>query len=111
MADVYIMPSVSEPFGLSAVEAVQFGIPVVISKQSGVSEVLKGALKFDYWDIDRAAEYILSLVGNEVLAEKVRDDAFVDLEHISWDIAAARVLEGYQKYDLIKEAVGSEFKV
>ncbi len=103
MADVYIMPSVSEPFGLSAVEAVQFGIPVVISKQSGVSEVLKGALKFDYWDIDRAAEYILSLVGNDVLAEKVREDAFVDLEHISWDIAASRVLEGYQKYELIPE--------
>ena len=90
---------------MSAVEAVQFGIPVVISKQSGVSEVLKGALKFDYWDVDRAAEYILSLVNNEVLTEKVRVDAFADLEHISWDIAAARVIEGYQKYNLVKELV------
>lgn len=103
IADVYVMPSVSEPFGLSAVEAVQFGIPSVISKQSGVAEVLKGALKFDFWDINRAAEYILSLLTDDVLSEKVREDAFKDLEHISWDKSAAKVLEGYQKYNLVKE--------
>jgi hypothetical protein len=111
IADVYVMPSVSEPFGLSAVEAVQFGIPTVISKQSGVSEVLKGALKFDYWDIDRAANYILSLLHNEVLNEKVVEDAYKDLENISWDHAATRVMEGYRKYQLIPEEVVATAKV
>lgn len=105
IADVYVMPSVSEPFGLSAVEAVQFGIPSVISKQSGVAEVLKGALKFDYWDINKASEYILSLLNDDVLTEKVREDAFKDLENISWDKSAAKVLEGYQKYNLIPNPV------
>lgn len=105
MADVYVMPSVSEPFGLSAVEAVQFGIPSVISKQSGVAEVLKGALKFDFWDINRASNYILSLLTDDVLTENVRKDAFKDLESISWDIAADTVLKGYQKYNLVKENV------
>jgi len=105
-ADVYVMPSVSEPFGLSAVEAVQFGIPSVISKQSGVSEVLKGSLKFDYWDVHRAAGYILNLLHDDVLAEKVRQDAYKDLDNISWDNAAKTVVEGYRKFKLIaKEAV------
>lgn len=101
IADAYCMPSVSEPFGLSAVEAVQFDIPVVISKQSGVSEVLSGALKFDFWDINQAAEYILSLLDNSTLHRQVVDDAAKDLKNISWDIAAGRVMEGYKKHGLI----------
>lgn len=103
MADVYVMPSVSEPFGLSAVEAVQFGIPVVISKQSGVSEVLNGSLIFDYWDVKRAAGYILNLLHDEVLLEKLREDAYNDLDNISWDHSADKVIEGYQKFNLIPE--------
>jgi glycogen synthase len=105
IADVYIMPSVSEPFGLSAVEAVQFGIPTVISKQSGVSEVLKGSLKFDYWDVERAANYILNLLHDPVLFDKVRDDAYKDLENISWDHAATKVIAGYRKFGLIPDEV------
>jgi glycosyltransferase involved in cell wall biosynthesis len=104
-ADVYVMPSVSEPFGLSAVEAVQFGIPAVISKQSGVAEVLKGSLKFDYWDVDRAAGYILRLLHDEVLVEKVKEDAFKDLENISWDHSAKKVVAGYEKYHLLPQEV------
>ncbi len=103
IADVYVMPSLSEPFGLSAVEAVQFGIPAVISKQSGVAEVLHGSLKFDYWDINRAAGYILSLLHDPVLAENVKSDAFKDLVNISWDHSAKKVIEGYQKYQVIPE--------
>lgn len=72
MADVYCMPSVSEPFGLSAVEAAQFGVPVVISKQSGVSEVLPHALKFDFWDINKASQYIVSLLTDELLSKRRR---------------------------------------
>ncbi|MBK7888231.1 MAG: glycosyltransferase [Bacteroidetes bacterium] len=105
IADVYVMPSLSEPFGLSAVEAVQFGIPAVISKQSGVSEVLNGSLKFDYWDINRAAGYILSLLHDPVLVENVKADAYKDLVNISWDNSAKKVIDGYNKFKLIPEPV------
>lgn len=104
-ADVYVMPSVSEPFGLSAVEAVQFGIPAVISKQSGVAEVLKGSLKFDYWDVHRAAGYILRLLHDDVLTEKIREDAYKDLDFISWDHSAKRVVDGYRSYRLLPAGV------
>jgi glycogen(starch) synthase len=105
IADVYVMPSLSEPFGLSAVEAVQFGIPAVISKQSGVAEVLNGSLKFDYWDINRAAGYILSLLHDPVLVENVKADAYKDLVNISWDNSAKKVIDGYTKFRLIPELV------
>jgi glycogen synthase len=100
MTDVYCMPSVSEPFGLSAVEAAQFGIPCVISKQSGVSEVLTGSLKFDFWDSQRAAEYILSLLHDPVLRSKVVEDANTNLEHISWDISAQKVIQAYSRHKI-----------
>ncbi|MBL7928875.1 MAG: glycosyltransferase family 4 protein [Bacteroidia bacterium] len=100
MADVYCMPSVSEPFGLSAVEAAQFGVPVVISKQSGVAEVLKHALKFDFWDIDRAAQYIVSLLFDEVLCKKVVEDTNKDMANINWDNSAQKVIEGYAHFYL-----------
>ncbi len=100
MADVYCMPSVSEPFGLSAVEAVQFGVPCVISKQSGVAEVLRGSLKFDFWDTRRAADYILNLLRDPVLSGKVAQDAFADLECISWDLSAKKVVEHYRHYHI-----------
>jgi glycogen synthase len=97
ITDVYLMPSVSEPFGLSAVEAAQFGVPCVISKQSGVSEVLKGSLKFDFWDVDRAANYVINLLENETLYRKVVEDAFENLKYINWRNSALKVIEGYQR--------------
>ncbi|MEP7168961.1 MAG: glycosyltransferase [Bacteroidota bacterium] len=101
IADVYCMPSVSEPFGLSAVEAAQFGVPVVISKQSGVGEVLHGSMKFDYWDINHAADYIIALLNDKVLREKIVEDANKDLQNISWENSAKKVMEGYEKYELV----------
>jgi glycosyltransferase involved in cell wall biosynthesis len=95
ISDVYCMPSVSEPFGLSAVEAAQFGIPCVISRQSGVAEVLSGALKFDFWDIDKAAGYILNLLHDPVMTKKVAEDAARNLDRISWDISAGKVMDAY----------------
>lgn len=97
IADVYCMPSVSEPFGLSALEAAQFGIPCVISKQSGVSEVLYGALKADFWDVDKMAGHIISLLQNETLKESVIRDAFNDLQNLTWDKAAEKVVNVYRK--------------
>jgi len=57
-SDVYVMPSVSEPFGISPLEALRIGVPVIISKQSGVAEVLRHAIKVDFWDIDAIADAI-----------------------------------------------------
>lgn len=96
IADVYVMPSVSEPFGLSALEAAQFGVPCVISKQAGVSEVLHAALKADYWDTEKMAHHILSLLQNQHLKESVVRDGFKNLENCTWDKAADKVMQVYQ---------------
>lgn len=101
VSDVYCMPSVSEPFGLSAVEAAHFGIPCVISKQSGVAEVLSGALKFDFWDDKKAAGYILNLLSDDVLRRKVVSDASTNLKNITWDISARKIVDAYAEKQFI----------
>ncbi len=97
MTDVYCMPSVSEPFGLSALEAAQFGIPAVISKQSGVAEVLGGALKADYWDVELMARHINDLLRDDALRERVVARARADIAASTWDAAAAKVLAVYRE--------------
>lgn len=97
IADVYVMPSVSEPFGISALEAAQFGVPCVISSQSGVSEVLFGALKADYWDTDKMATHIISLLKNNSLKEAIVKDAYRDVKNCTWERAADKVIDIYDK--------------
>lgn len=97
MTDVYCMPSVSEPFGLSALEAAQFGIPAVISKQSGVAEVLRGALQADFWDVELMAQHINNLLADPELHARVVAQAQADIAASTWDAAAARVVEVYQE--------------
>lgn len=97
MTDVYCMPSVSEPFGLSALEAAQFGIPAVISKQSGVAEVLKGALKADYWDVELMAKHINDLLTDDELRARVIEQAKLDIAASTWDAAAAKVMRIYEE--------------
>ena len=97
MTDVYCMPSVSEPFGLSALEAAQFGIPAVISKQSGVAEVLKGALVADFWDVDLMAKHINDLLTNDELRAEVVEQAKRDIAASTWDAAALKVIEIYRE--------------
>lgn len=98
MADVYCMPSVSEPFGLSALEAAQFGIPAVISKQSGVAEVLHGALKADYWDTELMATQINDLITDDKIRDQVIADGFEDLKNLSWDVAADKIVSIFNQY-------------
>jgi glycogen synthase len=97
MTDVYCMPSVSEPFGLSALEAAQFGIPAVISKQSGVAEVLKGALVADFWDVDLMAKHINDLLTDEEMRDRVIEQAKQDIAASTWDAAAVKVIEIYRE--------------
>lgn len=97
MTDIYCMPSVSEPFGLSALEAAQFGIPAVISKQSGVAEVLEGALKADFWDVDLMAKHIIDLITDDELRERVVKQAEKDMAASTWDAAAEKVVAIYRE--------------
>lgn len=97
MTDVYCMPSVSEPFGLSALEAAQFGIPAVISKQSGVAEVLQGALVADFWDVELMAKHINDLLTDDEMRERVVEQAKQDIAASTWDAAAAKVVDIYRE--------------
>jgi glycogen(starch) synthase len=97
MADVYCMPSMSEPFGLTALEAVQFKVPCVISAQSGMYELLKGALFADHWNTGAFAEHIISLLSNQKLRTKCVSQATKDIEESTWDHAADRAMALYDK--------------
>jgi len=96
MADVYLMPSVSEPFGLSALEAAQFGIPCVLSNQSGASEVLKSARTADYWDTELMADHIIKILEDPKEAKRMVKAAESDLKVLTWDRAARETLRIYQ---------------
>lgn len=96
MSDVYVMPSVSEPFGISPLEAVRSGVPVIVSKQSGVCEVLNNAVKVDFWDIDALANAICGLLQYTALSNRFSKEAGKELEKITWDRAALKVNELYK---------------
>ncbi len=97
ISDVYVMPSVSEPFGIAPLEAMRSNVPVIISKQSGVSEVLKHAIKVDFWDIDATADAIYGILNYKALSEMFLKHAKVEVDNIKWDKAAYNVLQVYQK--------------
>jgi glycosyltransferase involved in cell wall biosynthesis len=96
LSDVYIMPSVSEPFGISPLEAMRSNVPVIISKQSGVAEVLKYAVKVDYWDVDAMADAIYGLITYPALGKMFRERGQEEVNNLKWDNAAAKVAKIYQ---------------
>lgn len=97
MSDVYVMPSVSEPFGISPLEAMRSNVPVVISKQSGVAEILKHALKVDFWDIDALADAIYGLLHYQGLNKMFIRYGKEEVDNLKWDNAALKVLDVYHK--------------
>jgi glycosyltransferase involved in cell wall biosynthesis len=99
ITDVFCMPSVSEPFGLSALEAVQFGIPVVISKRSGAAEVLKGAFTVDFWDTEKMADLIIMLLTDKKLYKDSVEQGFKDLKNLTWENSAKNILQLYSKFN------------
>lgn len=96
-ADVFVMPSISEPFGLVALEAVQRETPVIISKTSGVREVLPGAISVDFWDVDAMAKHIVHLIEDPAYYEKIVDAQMQDVAQVTWKNAAEKVKEVYRK--------------
>lgn len=95
LTDVYVMPSVSEPFGITPLEAVQAGIPVIISNQSGVAEVLKHAVKIDYWDTDSMADAIMNVLHHKSLSETLKRKSKKEIEPLTWTRAARKIKRIY----------------
>ncbi len=96
-ADVYVMPSVSEPFGLTAVEAIQQNIPVILSKTTGVGEILdKGVVKIDFWDINKIAESIIEILCNPKRAEELVRNGKDEIRSLTWEDAAQKCVNYYR---------------
>ena len=95
-SDVYVMPSVSEPFGISPLEAMEMGVPSIISKQSGCAEILDNVIKVDYWDIDAMADAMHSIVTNKALYTTLRDEGIKEIHEITWEKAGRKVIDIYK---------------
>ncbi len=97
MADLFVMPSVSEPFGLTALEAMQHGTPVIISKQSGVSEVIGHALRVDFWDINELVNKIIGVLDYNELKTELGDNGWHEVQKFNWHVAAKKCISLYKK--------------
>lgn len=96
MSDVYIMPSVSEPFGISPLEAMRSNVPAIISNQSGAAEVLKYAFKVDFWDVDAMADDIYALLSYPALADFAAREGYEEVNRLKWNIATAKLKNIYE---------------
>jgi glycogen synthase len=97
MADIYVMPSVSEPFGISPLEAMAADVPVIVSRQSGVAEVVTNALKVDFWDVEDIANKILALLRYPALAQQLSDEARGEVRRLRWEQRGQRVRDIYRE--------------
>ncbi len=98
VADLFVMPSVSEPFGITPLEAIGYGTPVLISKQAGVSEVLTNCLKVDFWDEHEMANQIVAVVQNESLAAELHINSLKEFDRLSWQDSADKLLTIYRTH-------------
>ena len=96
LSDVYVMPSVSEPFGISPLEAMRSGVPVIISRQSGVAEVLDYAIKVNYWDVDALADAIYGLLTYSALGRMFASKGLEEVTGLKWTNAAAKIKTVYK---------------
>lgn len=97
IADLYVMPSVSEPFGITPLEAMRNGTPVLISKQSGVSEVVDHCLKVDFWDTDAMVNKMIGVLKYEALSNTLKDHGSVEIKKFNWNEPAKKCIEIYRK--------------
>lgn len=95
-ADVFVMPSVSEPFGITALEAAAHGIPVLLSKQSGANEVLAHTLKADFWDVEEMTNKIVTLLNHATLGQTLKQHSQQEISSLTWQKAAEHCMQVYQ---------------
>lgn len=101
MSDLYVMPSVSDPFGITALEAIMCGVPVIISSQSGVSEVLQTCPKVDFWNTGALADRIMEILENDALREEIVGSCREEMKNVNWKIAAEKIIDVYQRLLMI----------
>lgn len=94
---VFVMPSISEPFGLACLEAISKQVPVILSKQSGVAEVMNHCLKVDFWDTDKIANYIVQLIDNSTLAQHITAHSFAELPNLLWSKQVKKIIDVYSE--------------
>lgn len=97
-ADLFVMSSVSEPFGITALEAVGYGTPALVTNQSGVAEVMRNVLKVDFWDINEMANKITAVVQNDALRDTLHESAYREFSALSWNEAADKLLGIYDQH-------------
>ncbi len=105
MADLYVMPSISEPFGITPLEAMRNGTPCLISKQSGVSEVIHHCLKVDFWDIDEMTNKMLAALNYSALHKTLQENGNKEVMTFSWDDPAKKCVDAYN--DILNDYRGS----
>jgi len=98
VADLFVMPSFSEPFGLTALEAIGYGTPALISRQSGVSEVIRNALKVDWWDVNDMADKMVSVVQNDALRDELHANSYCEYASHSWGSSADKLMGIYGRH-------------
>jgi len=98
IADLFVMPSVSEPFGLTPLEAIGYGTPALVSYQSGVAEVLTNCLKVDFWDINELANQMTTVVRYDSLRDELLSQSYKEFQKLSWDDAAHKVVSHYRRH-------------
>jgi glycosyltransferase involved in cell wall biosynthesis len=95
-ANLYVMPSVSEPFGISALEAVEFGTPVLMSKSSGAAEVIHNSLRSEFWDIEKMANQVIAILDFPVLGETLVRESQKETKFLTWKQQAKKIRDVYQ---------------
>ncbi|MGO9137496.1 MAG: glycosyltransferase family 4 protein [Syntrophales bacterium] len=96
MSDMYVMPSVSEPFGISSLEAMIYDVPVIISRQSGAAEILDHVLKVDFWDVDEIANKIIAILRYPSLVEEIVERSREQIRNVHWEKAAEKIVDIYR---------------
>lgn len=100
IADLFVMPSISEPFGIAPLEAIGYGTPVLVSKQAGVTEVITNCLKVDFWDVNEMANLITAVVRSKALRDELHRNSLSEYERLSWQKTADKMFDVYERHVL-----------